>query len=125
MAEEKIEIGSYCLIAWNVGIADCDFHPLDPALRMIDAMALAPFLPNRPKRPALIAKPVKIGNNVWIGMNSTILKGVTIGDNSIIGAGAVIISDVPDNVVMAGNPAKIIKTLCPSDDRTAQFHLAT
>ena len=51
MAEELIEIGSYCLISWNVGIADSDFHPIDPAQRLIDALALAPFYKDRPPRP--------------------------------------------------------------------------
>jgi acetyltransferase-like isoleucine patch superfamily enzyme len=51
MADEKIEIGSYCLVSWNVGIADSDFHPLEPAQRLIDAQALAPYFKNRPPRP--------------------------------------------------------------------------
>ena len=53
MAEEMIEIGSHCLISWNVGIADSDFHPLDPAQRLIDAQALAPFFKDRPPRPEI------------------------------------------------------------------------
>lgn len=51
---------------------------------------------------------VSIGNNVFIGMNTTILKGVHIGDNTIIGAGSLINKDIPGNCVVAGNPAKII-----------------
>ena len=51
MAEEKIDIGSYCLISWGVGMADSDFHPLEPAQRLIDAQALAPFFKDRPPRP--------------------------------------------------------------------------
>lgn len=54
---------------------------------------------------------VKIGNNVFIGMNATILKGVTIGNNSIIGAGSVVTHDIPDNCVAVGNPAKKIMSL--------------
>lgn len=54
---------------------------------------------------------VTIGNNVFIGMNSTILKGVSIGNNVIIGANSLVNKDVPDNVVVAGNPAKIITTV--------------
>lgn len=57
------------------------------------------------------AEKVIIGNNVWIGGNVTILPGVTIGDNVVIGAGAVVSRDIPDNVVAAGNPAKIIKQI--------------
>lgn len=54
---------------------------------------------------------VKIGNNVFIGMHSTILKGVTIGDNVIIGAGSLVNKDIPDNCVAAGVPAKVVMTL--------------
>lgn len=55
-------------------------------------------------------KPIKIGNHVWIGTKVTILKGVTIGDNTIIAAGSVVTKDVPNNTVVAGVPAKVIKT---------------
>ncbi len=111
MAEERIEIGSHCLISWNVGIADCDFHPLQPAQRFQDTRALAPFYENRPPRPKLETRPVRIHDNVWIGMNAIVLKGVTIGENSVVAAGAVVAKDVPANVVVAGNPAVIVKQL--------------
>jgi acetyltransferase-like isoleucine patch superfamily enzyme len=109
MAEEKIEIGSHCLISWNVGMADSDFHPLEPAQRLIDAKALAPYFKDRPPRPKLKTVPVKIGDNVWIGMNATILKGVSIGDNSVVAAGSVVTKSVEPNVVVAGNPAVVVR----------------
>ena len=109
MAEERIEIGSYCLISWNVGIADSDFHPLEPAQRLIDAQALAPYFENRPARPTLKTARVKICDNVWIGMNAVILKGVTIGENSVVAAGSVVTKSVEPNVVVAGNPATVVK----------------
>ena len=111
MAEERIEIGSHCLVSWNVGIADSDFHPLAPAQRIIDAHALAPFFKDRPPRPEIRTAPVIISDNVWIGMNAVILKGVTIGENSVVAAGAVVTKSVPPNVVVAGNPAVITKQL--------------
>jgi len=111
MAEDRIDIGSHCLISWNVGIADSDFHPLEPAQRVIDAQALAPFFKNRPARPKLATAPVKISDNVWIGMNAVILKGVTIGENSVVAAGAVVTKSVPPNVVVAGNPAQVVRQL--------------
>ncbi|PYL30075.1 MAG: acyltransferase [Verrucomicrobia bacterium] len=110
MAEEKIDIGSHCLISWNVGIADSDFHPLEPAQRIIDAQALAPYFKGRPPRPKLKTGPVKIGANVWIGMNAVILKGVTIGDNSVVAAGAVVTKSIAPNTIVAGNPAVVVKT---------------
>ena len=57
------------------------------------------------------AEPIKIGNNVWLGGNVTVLAGVSIGDNSVIGAGSVVNKSIPANVVAIGNPCKIIKTI--------------
>ena len=57
-----------------------------------------------------ITKPITIGNNVFIGMNTTILPGVNIGNNVVIGAGSVVSKSIPDNSVYAGNPARFIKT---------------
>ena len=111
MADERIEIGQHCLVSWNVGIADSDFHPIDAAQRRIDTMALAPFYEGRPPRPKLETAPVIIADNVWIGMNAIILKGVTIGENSIVAAGSVVSKSVPANVVVAGNPAVVVKQL--------------
>lgn len=110
MCEEEIIIGNYCLISWNVGIADSDFHPLDPISRKRDCMGLNPYTSMGP-RPKIPTKPVKVGDNVWIGMNAIVLKGVTIGENSVVGAGAVITRDVPPNVIVAGNPAKVVRQL--------------
>lgn len=111
MAEERVEIGSYCLISWNVGIADSDFHPIDPAQRKLDSLALAPYGKDRPPRPVIRTAPVRIADNVWIGMGALILKGVTIGENSVIAAGAIVTKSVPANVIVAGNPAVIVKEL--------------
>ena len=111
MAEELIEIGSYCLISWNVGIADSDFHPLDPAQRRLDAQALAPYYKERPPRPPIRTAPVRIADNVWIGMNAVILKGVTIGENAVVAAGSVVSKSVAANTVVAGNPAVVVKQL--------------
>ncbi len=62
-------------------------------------------------RPVITCKPVHIKKNVWIGVNATILSGVTIGENAIVGACSVVTKDVPDNAVVVGNPAKVIKYL--------------
>ena len=59
----------------------------------------------------VIAKPVIIGNNVWVTSNVTILPGVIIGDNTVIGAGSVVTNNIPSNVFAAGNPCKVIKNI--------------
>ncbi len=57
------------------------------------------------------AKPIKVGDNVWIGGNVIVLPGVTIGDNTVIGAGSVVTKDVPSNVLAVGNPCRVIRTI--------------
>ncbi len=111
MAVERIEIGSHCLMSWGVGLADSDFHPLDPARRRVDAQALAPFFKDRPARPEIRSAPIILEDNVWVGMNATILKGVRIGENSVVAAGSVVTKPVPANVIVAGNPAVVVREL--------------
>ncbi len=65
----------------------------------------------RPYRDYRKNAPVTIGRNVWIGTGAIILPGITIGDNSVIGAGSVVNNDVPENTVVAGVPARVIRTL--------------
>jgi acetyltransferase-like isoleucine patch superfamily enzyme len=95
----KITIGDNVLIGGGCKIWDTDFHSLDPYIRII-------------KNDEIInTKPIIIKNNVFIGGNSIILKGVTIGENSIVGAGSIVTKDVPKNEIWAGNPAKFIKKI--------------
>ena len=62
-------------------------------------------------RMVLTCRPVVLKRNCWIGAGAVILPGVTVGENSIVGAGSVVTKDVPDNTVVAGNPAKFVKQL--------------
>lgn len=64
-------------------------------------------------------KPIVIGNNVWLGGGAIVLAGVTIGDNSVVGAGAVVTKDVPSNVVVVGNPARVVRELGEGPGRLA------
>ena len=66
---------------------------------------------------ACYAKPVRIGNNVWIGANVSVLPGVTIGSSSIIGAGSVVNKDIPEGVIAAGNPCKVIRKITEEDKK--------
>lgn len=86
----KIDIGNNVVISENVTIWDSDAHMI---LNNTNSMTL----------------PIKIGNNVWIGANCIILKGVTIGDGAIIAAGAVVNKDVPSKSLVGGVPARILK----------------
>ena len=106
VSSSRITIGSHVMIAGGVTIADSDFHPLGPAARVADSIALSP-VGDRTRRPRIEARPVVIGDEVWIGYNATILKGVCIGDGAVIAPGAVVIRDVAADSVVAGNPARL------------------
>lgn len=101
VCHNKIEIGNNVNLGGNVVIYDTDFH----SLNSFDRLDRVKDIENT------ISKPVKIGNNVFIGAHSTILKGVTIGDDSIIGACSVVTKSIPANEIWAGNPAKFIRTI--------------
>ncbi len=107
VCSEHISIGNYVMIAGGVTIADSDFHPVDPASRLEDIIALSPG-GKRHLRPPVEKAPVVIEDHVWIGFNATILKGVVIGEGAIIQAGALVLQDVPPFSIVSGNPAKVI-----------------
>jgi acetyltransferase-like isoleucine patch superfamily enzyme len=104
-----IDIGSYTLIAHGVQIFDNDSHPLDWQSRQKDWQTIVDGLTQ--PREAIATAPIHIGQHVWIGLNSIILKGVTIGAKSIIAAGSVVTSDIPAGVIAGGNPARIIRKI--------------
>lgn len=92
-AHSKIFIGSKCVIAAGVNILDSNGHIVNSIDRTVGRDT---------------AKPIIIGNNVWIGLNSIILKDTTVGDNSIVSAGSVVKGKFPENSIIQGNPAKVI-----------------
>jgi len=110
LSELSLHIGSYVVIGWNTTIADTDFHPLAPALRIADAIACSPIHNGRP-RPPIARREVRIDDDVWIGPNATILKGVHIGAGSFIEPGALVTRDIPPRSRVAGNPATVIGSL--------------
>jgi acetyltransferase-like isoleucine patch superfamily enzyme len=107
LCELELRIGNYVVIGWNAVIADTDFHPLGPAERIADAVACSPLGKGR-RRPAIARRPVIIEDDVWIGPNATILKGVRIGTAAIIEAGTLLTRDVPPSSRVLGNPAQIV-----------------
>ena len=99
-AGERITIGDRVTIGANSTVIDTDFHPLDPELRRL-----------RPNDGA--TAPVTIEDDVFVGMNCLILKGVTLGRGCVVGAGSVVIGDVPPYAVAAGNPARVVRSHTP------------
>jgi len=97
VAHEKIEIGDHVTIGQMVSILDHD-HKYE---KKQEQLTLEGY----------VTSPIKLGNNIWIGDKCTILKGVTIGDNVVIGAHTLVYKDVPSNVVIGGNPFKILKKI--------------
>jgi acetyltransferase-like isoleucine patch superfamily enzyme len=107
LCEQELRFGNYVVIGWNATIADTDFHPLSPAERVADAIACSPLSKDH-VRPPIACRPVTIEDDVWIGPNATILKGVTIGTGSWIEAGSLVTRDVPPHSRVLGNPAQIV-----------------
>jgi acetyltransferase-like isoleucine patch superfamily enzyme len=93
IANIGIEIGEDSLIGAGCLICDSDMHEV-------------PLGSGKPTRMA----PIKIGSRVFIGARCIVLKGVTIGNGAVVGAGSVVVSDVPPGVIVAGNPAMVVKT---------------
>ena len=86
--QKEVRIGDYCAISWDVSIMDSDYHSINENV---------------------MSAPIIIGDHVWIGCKSIILKGVTIGDGAIVAAGSIVNNNVPANTLVGGNPAKILR----------------
>ncbi len=91
----EVRIGDNCMLAPGVSIYTAT-HPIDPYERIAGPE---------------LGKPITIGHNVWIGGRAIINPGVTIGDNAVIASGAVVTKNVPDNTIVGGNPARVIRTI--------------
>lgn len=105
---QSIWIGAYTAIGPNVTVVDNNNHPVNPNQRL--KMRITPEGSELRSWKYSASKPIRIGENVWIGENVRICKGVTIGNNAVIAACSVVTKDVPANAIAAGNPAKIVKT---------------
>ena len=112
-SSESIYIGNHVYISHNANIHDTNSHSINAELRSQHFYAI--MSTGHPKENIfdIKASSVVIDDDVWIGFNSTILKGVKIGKGSIIAACSVVTKDVPSNVIVAGNPAKVIRELVP------------
>lgn len=92
----SVSIGESSMLAAGAYITDADWHDIYDRTQAIGRTS-----------------PVSLGDNVWIGDGAIVCKGVSIGDNSIIGAGSVVTQDIPSNVIAAGNPARVVRSLDP------------
>ena len=106
LAAQSVTIGDGCMIAHGATITDCDWHGLYDRVTAVSD-----------------TRPVILEPNVWLGDNCYVGKGVTIGENSIVGAHAVVTRSTPATVVLAGNPAEIIKELDPDAPRVTRLDL--
>jgi acetyltransferase-like isoleucine patch superfamily enzyme len=93
---EEVYIGKRCLISWNCDIMDTDFHEIVSAEN---------------KSGCSVSAPVCVGDDVWIGAHSIVLKGTTIGNNCVIGAGSIVSGNIPSNSLAAGNPAQVLRRI--------------
>ena len=89
ISQDAVKVGDDCLISWDVMITDTDYH----------------YVGDLPP-----TAPVTIGDRVWIGARASILKGVTIGDGAVVAAGAIVTKDVAPRTLVAGNPARVVRT---------------
>lgn len=94
-AKSSIVLGNNVLVGANSTITDFDWHSMDPF--------------ERDNRDKIVSKSVFIEDNVWIGSNVVVLKGVRIGENTVIGSGSIVTRNMPANAVCAGNPCRIIR----------------
>jgi acetyltransferase-like isoleucine patch superfamily enzyme len=111
----SIRIGKGCWIADHVFLMDSDLHPISSKRRLQDAIDFSKgIFPDVYKD--IPNSPTIIGDSVWIGVNSVILKGVKVGEGAVIGAGSVVTKDVPAWTIVAGNPAQVIREI-PEHER--------
>jgi acetyltransferase-like isoleucine patch superfamily enzyme len=107
-ARERIRIGPRTMLAHGVQIFDNDSHPIDPRDRHADYLNL---IEGRPRTHFIPSAPIEVGGDCWIGANSIVLKGVKIGDRSVVAAGSVVTADIGEDCLVAGNPARIVRSL--------------
>lgn len=112
----NIDVGNDVMFSWGCTIIDNDAHSINWSERKDDVLiakkSVGATNPNNNKNWDVVkSEPIIIKNKAWIGFNVIILKGVIIGEGAVVGAGSVVANDVPDYTVVAGNPAKVVKTL--------------
>jgi acetyltransferase-like isoleucine patch superfamily enzyme len=116
ICDSEISIGDHSLISWNVVLMDSYRLPFNSLKRR----AILEQVPNASPRNAaagVVAVPIRIGANVWIGFDCCILPGVTIGEGAVVGARSVVTQDVPSYTIVAGNPARVVRQIDAEERR--------
>lgn len=115
---DNIHLGANAFVNANCVFLDCaeirigDHFQAGPGVQLLTPEHPLDAVERRGKE---TARPIVVGDDVWIGGGAIVLAGVTVGDRAVIGAGAVVTRDVPPDVVVVGNPARIVKTLTPAN----------
>jgi acetyltransferase-like isoleucine patch superfamily enzyme len=115
ICDASVTVGEYALISWNVVLMDSYRVPIDPTARR-RFLELA-GLQSAPASGEIVARPINIHRNVWIGFEACVLPGVTIGEGAIVGARSVVADNVAPYTIVAGNPARLIRQLDPDEPR--------
>lgn len=115
ICDASVTIGEYALISWYVLLMDSYRVPIDPPARRRQLELQA--LQSAPTTGEIVARPINIHRNVWIGFEACVLPGVTIGEGAIVGARSVVADDVAPYTIVAGNPARFIRQLDPDEHR--------
>jgi acetyltransferase-like isoleucine patch superfamily enzyme len=110
VCDASVDIGAFATISWNVVFMDNYRMPVSPAARREVLRQRVRERAPQPKA-AVETRPVLLRDNVWIGFDVCVLPGVTIGEGSVVGARSVVVESVPDYTVVAGNPARVIRSL--------------
>ena len=112
-ARARVDIGDGVLIAHGVQLFDNDTHPTDPQARAAHFRAMLKLGPKgqKPGDFEVGSSPIRIGRGAWLGFSCAVMKGVNVGEEAIIAAGAMVTADVPARSIVAGNPARVVKSL--------------
>lgn len=109
-ARQRVAIGESTLIAHGVQLFDNNTHPTSAAQRELQFRRMIGYK-DRNGPMVIEAAPIAIGRRCWVGMNSIVMKGVSIGNDTIVASGSVVVSSLPEGVIAAGNPARVVREL--------------
>ncbi len=115
ICHERVTIGAHCLLSWGVVVSDSWHAAEAPRAARRSAMVAAAADPHRRLPPLRAPAPVVVEDNVWVGFDAVVLPGVRLGRGCVVGCRTVVDRDVPPYAVLAGDPARVVRTLRPDD----------